>query len=880
MFLILEVLAGGRGYYISSANGDDSRTVIEAGSPETPWKSLARLDSVLLFPGDSVLLRRGETFTGTFRPRQKADVDWRPGVFVGAYGSGSRPVIDGTVRIEGWSSDPERPGVWIAQGPKGVVGAKLLVDGKAATTARLPAKGWYQMMQPEADRSFAAPDLPSRDWSGAWVHLKSTAWNIDGRRIARFEGGRIHLHQPAFRTLNEGWGYFIAGVPAALSGPGQWAHDSSTGKIHWWPKSGQDPSRSRVQLAVTPCGLDFRGGKKDVLVRDLSFFGQAEAGICGEGANRIRISHVDVVESDQSGIRLYGRENEISDSRVERSTTSGIVVLGSQTKVVRDTVLRVGDLEAIGPRGFGDECCGGRGIQVRGDSSLVSNNLVRWTGWTGIWFAGKGMDILDNLVDSAVQTSNDGGGLYTFSMTYADSIGVRNRIHGNVIRDVLGNVQGAKHGRQGEGIYLDLALQGMSIRRNVVSGCARGVLFHDNRQDTLVGNLFYLNDQAVKVYRDSTIRDEMFGNRVDSNVIVLGQGQQAFSIDLLIPNPAAPIDTNGNLVCVDGLLELECFRDGGRIWGSPRQGIQSALAGPDLFKIGSFGVRGWQGWPESVILDALPGGTDTSFGFQVSYRPASGQTSNGLVVHVEGSPVDSGSWHLLRFKAKAARPGMRTELAMLEAGGSYSPLSERKFVDLDTSWKDHQIWFKTRKAASSARIDFSLRPKDSLLWLDGISWRRLDTAEVPRQQRTRLMVAPPWRRTPGESFDLGSGIWRTPLGNIVTRSGATPEIGWMVVLKDTGVPQVRPPQVQKWMLNTTSAVRVGSGWKFQIESGAKGAAEIVIRMPDGRLQERIHVPLDPAGKGSAFYRPSRRGLFMVEYRTPDGNRTTRSIVWQ
>ncbi len=95
LFVSLVILANPKAvfaatYYVSS-NGVDSQTGLSA---DLPWKTIAKVNAALLNPGDQVLFKRGETFAGQLKPtRSGTDVAW---ITYGAYGSGARPIIDGS----------------------------------------------------------------------------------------------------------------------------------------------------------------------------------------------------------------------------------------------------------------------------------------------------------------------------------------------------------------------------------------------------------------------------------------------------------------------------------------------------------------------------------------------------------------------------------------------------------------------------------------------------------------------------------------------------------------------------------------------------------------------------------------------------------------
>ena len=53
-------------YYFSSSKGDDARSLKEAQTPETPWGTIRKLNSLLniIRPGDSILFKSGDKFHG------------------------------------------------------------------------------------------------------------------------------------------------------------------------------------------------------------------------------------------------------------------------------------------------------------------------------------------------------------------------------------------------------------------------------------------------------------------------------------------------------------------------------------------------------------------------------------------------------------------------------------------------------------------------------------------------------------------------------------------------------------------------------------------------------------------------------------------------
>ncbi|WP_343745853.1 right-handed parallel beta-helix repeat-containing protein [Chitinophaga sp.] len=76
-------------YYVDS-NGSDSANGL---SPATAWKTLSKVNTVTFQPGDSVLFKRGDAWTGTLVIKSSGTADAR--ITFGAYGSGEKPRITG-----------------------------------------------------------------------------------------------------------------------------------------------------------------------------------------------------------------------------------------------------------------------------------------------------------------------------------------------------------------------------------------------------------------------------------------------------------------------------------------------------------------------------------------------------------------------------------------------------------------------------------------------------------------------------------------------------------------------------------------------------------------------------------------------------------------
>lgn len=94
-----EVIGDGRVFYISESQGSDDNN---GESEETPWQSLDRVSKERFQPGDRILFRRGDQWTGRVQFYGSGEADNR--ITVAAYGDEK----NGIPAIHGEGIDPER----------------------------------------------------------------------------------------------------------------------------------------------------------------------------------------------------------------------------------------------------------------------------------------------------------------------------------------------------------------------------------------------------------------------------------------------------------------------------------------------------------------------------------------------------------------------------------------------------------------------------------------------------------------------------------------------------------------------------------------------------------------------------------------------------
>jgi len=114
-------------YYVSNQGSDES----DGRSPQTPWRTVARVNAEGFAPGDVVLFRRGDSWREQLVPSSGSPEGH---VTYGAYGSGNKPLLLGSVEKndpDGWTS--EGGTIWATTPPELPCDVgNLIFDGEAS----------------------------------------------------------------------------------------------------------------------------------------------------------------------------------------------------------------------------------------------------------------------------------------------------------------------------------------------------------------------------------------------------------------------------------------------------------------------------------------------------------------------------------------------------------------------------------------------------------------------------------------------------------------------------------------------------------------------------------------------------------------------------
>lgn len=179
---------------------------------------------------------------------------------------GERPILSGGRRLSGWQVQPD--GRWTLQLPEVKEGKwifeQLFVHDQRRFTPRLPKKGYYTIARqvpptPEVAKhgynrfGFRGEDIRT-GWAGTDVEvLGFHQWSASRLRIAAVDTQQkiVTLSGPSvgasyWGAFPEGHRYLLFNVKEALSEPGEFYLDRSTGQLIYIPKPGETPESAVV----------------------------------------------------------------------------------------------------------------------------------------------------------------------------------------------------------------------------------------------------------------------------------------------------------------------------------------------------------------------------------------------------------------------------------------------------------------------------------------------------------------------------------------------------------------------------------------------------------------------------------------------------------
>src|SRR5450759_37267 len=185
-FIIFGLTANATNYYFSVTGNDANNGT----STSTPWQTISKFNSVFSSrsPGDSLLFKRGDTFYGSITI-SRSGTSGLP-IVIGAYGTGSKPVITGFTTVSAWTNLGSN--IWESTAAVSTLSTCNIVSINGVNTAmgRYPNTGYLQYQTFSTNTTITSSSLNSAvtNWTGAEVVIKKKRWIIDRGTVTAHSG--------------------------------------------------------------------------------------------------------------------------------------------------------------------------------------------------------------------------------------------------------------------------------------------------------------------------------------------------------------------------------------------------------------------------------------------------------------------------------------------------------------------------------------------------------------------------------------------------------------------------------------------------------------------------------------------------------------------
>ncbi len=519
IFLIfIPIISFSTNYYISNSGNDTNNGT----SKFTAWQSIEKVNAEmsLFSAGDSILFERGGIFKGELLITSSGDANNT--LYFGAFGTGEKPIIDGSEAIGSWNIVSGN--IWSASCSSFSKGIhSILINDEYQAVGRFPNTSYNIISSTSGETQITDDDLSSPDghWNGGEIVIKVRRWYLNRLDIISSSGNTINFTENKPYNIIAGFGYFIQNHINTLDLNNEWAFDKSSRELFIIKTDNTNPNEQNIEGDFYESGINVSMAEY-ITIENIHCYHQRLYGIYINQGEYININNCKISYSAGGGIKLYGSSNtNINNNEILHTSDDAIYLkYGSDVNITNNTIKNTGTVVgAFAGQGIAIN------VNLRGTTYsdiLIQNNTIDSTGYIGIMFMGKNIKIKNNYVNHSLLVLDDGGGIYTYKNTETG-----NEIIDNIVLNSVGTDDGTKyHNPEAAiGIYLDDMTKGIKVHGNTVAYCGRGIFLHNARDIEITNNTVFRNRNIqLSMSQDASGHGEVIRNNIVENNVFFGGG--------------------------------------------------------------------------------------------------------------------------------------------------------------------------------------------------------------------------------------------------------------------------------------------------------------------------------------------------------------------
>lgn len=492
LFLVLiattqSIITCGATHYINANGGSDANS---GNTINAPWLTLKNInDPSQIADGDSIGIAAGSVIYGSIIIHHKRLTFFK-------YNAGKNPVITGLSKVKNWVSLGNN--IWESSSPVSALSScnLLIINGVNTPMGRTPNAGTFYHYQSHtgvpayngnSTFSITSSGLSGKpDWTGAELAAFVTTYGLNRVTIKSHRGKTLYWTDPT--NLQERFEagvseFFIQNDPRTLDQANEWYYNPLTHKIRIYNSARPKNVELASQDTLVNIGYDsgsrqsgngydytgfyhiaFRGSNKMiVLLRDSKHASFINCSFSFAGT--------DAINNPYWGKASYASVKNCTFYNIN-NTAIGLVEAADHATITGNTFNNTGAQIGMGAP-VGDYSYTGlyTSIHALGTGTLIQNNVINNTGYTGITMRGDSSRAINNVIDTALTILHDGGGIYTWNNAAHGPHQIRGmKIQANIVLHVANDV----------GIYCDDGANGIEVSGNAVAYCKSGIYTHNN----------------------------------------------------------------------------------------------------------------------------------------------------------------------------------------------------------------------------------------------------------------------------------------------------------------------------------------------------------------------------------------------------------------